>query len=89
MFNARFINDCAPILFLYVLMGFNQKHRKIDRFQVQANVKFLRQFLKTTDSDSDEPTSLSFKSARPDVALFRKFKDCELSDKVFVLEDRL
>ena len=26
--------------------------------------------------------------AGPDVALFRKLKDCELSDKVFVLEGR-
>ena len=45
----------------------------------------LRQTLRQTDLTNihDSPSI----GAGPDVVFFRKLKDCELSDKIFVLED--
>ena len=80
MLNARFINDRAPILFRYALMS--ETRRKIDHFQVQVSAFEDHRLNLTIVHDS--PST----GAGPDVALFQKLEDCELSDKVFVLEGR-
>lgn len=57
---------------------------KVDHFQVQSVCKFLRQFSKTRYEQTDIAVIHSSPSvgARPDVALFQKLKDSELSEKV-------
>ena len=89
MLNARFINDCTPILFLYALFNLISNAKKNRPFpgsskgQVSASV-FEDHKLRRTDLTIVHDSPLT--RAGPDVVLFRKLEDCELSDKVFVLK---
>ena len=83
MLNARFINDCAPILFPYTKK--NRPFPGSSKDQVSVSVCEDHRLRRTNLTIiHDSPLT----GAGPDVALFRKLEDCELSDKVFVLEGR-
>ena len=82
-------NFCAPILFLYALNQRCEENRPFpgsSKGQVSASVFEDHRLLKRANLTIVH-NSQSI-GVGPDVALFRKLEDYELSDKVFVLEGR-